>query len=76
MNKTRINNTNSYLVHVNDNTTVLLSYKTPVAALVDGVYIRTKQYYSVTTTKHINRFVGNYSNAEQVEQSVLDSLVK
>jgi len=52
---------------------VLFSYSTPVAALVDGKYYRTKQFYSVTTSKHINRWVG--ADAETVSQDFFDNLV-
>lgn len=38
--------------------TVLYSYKTPVALVrTDGVAFRTGTKYSVTTSKHINKFL-------------------
>jgi len=37
---------------------VFFSYETPVAArITDGSLIRTEQKYSVTTSKHINRWL-------------------
>jgi len=37
-----------------DNARVFFSYKTPVAAYVFGKgYVRTEQYWSVTTSRHI-----------------------
>jgi hypothetical protein len=38
---------------------VLFSYSTPVAALVFGQgYLKTDQHYSITTSKHINKWIG------------------
>jgi hypothetical protein len=55
---------------------VLYSYSTPVAAcLNDGRgFIRTNKHYSVTTSKHINRWLGG-AKAALVEQDVLNRLV-
>ena len=40
------------------NATVFFSYNTPVAAFVEGSgFIRAKERYSVTTTKHINAWL-------------------
>ena len=37
---------------------VFFSYETPVAArLTDGTLVRTAEYYSVTTSKHINKWL-------------------
>ena len=56
--RTRIDRTNAWTVTLKSGVTVLYSYTTPVAAkLCDGTYIRTRTHHSVTTTKHINRFV-------------------
>jgi hypothetical protein len=50
-----------------DGTRVLYSYKTPVAAYVVGRgYLRTKEKFSSTTSRHINRWLGNCG--EEVEQ--------
>ena len=55
-------------VSLADGTEVLFSYSTPVAALVPGKgWIRTEQFYSTTTSKHINRwFAENKSTAAEV----------
>jgi len=37
---------------------VFFSYETPVAArLTDGTLVRTEQWYSATTSKHINKWL-------------------
>lgn len=55
--------------------TVLFSYKTPVAACMkDGSgFIRTDCRWSVTTSKHITKWLAG-ANAKEVPQSVLDNL--
>lgn len=56
--------------------TVLFSYNTPVAAFVNGRgYIKTSTKYSVTTSRHIRRWLG-LMDAEEVDQSEIDALVK
>jgi len=56
---------------------VLFSYSTPVAALLpSGQYWRTKKWYSVTTTRHINKWLkGVLANVEEVEQEQIEGLV-
>jgi hypothetical protein len=55
-------------------TVVFFSYETPVAARLDcGALIRTKTKYSVTTSKHINKWVDGWP-VVLVEQSVIDNL--
>lgn len=57
-------------------TVVLFSYDTPVAAYVpERGYIRTETYYSVTTSRHINKWLGPMVADETVPQSVIDALV-
>jgi hypothetical protein len=72
--------TTSTQISLADGTEVLFSYSTPVAALVPGKgWIRTEQFYSTTTSKHINRwFAENKSTAAEVAsvpQWDLDQLV-
>ena len=56
-------------------TDVLFSYETPVAAFIEGEgYVRTMNKYSVTTTRHINKWL-NGIVAREVPQSVIDALV-
>ena len=63
---------------------VLFSYRTPVAAYVFGRgYVKTEKWYSVTTTRHINKWIGmdmpvsGYIGvtSEEVPQTYLDNLV-
>ena len=63
---------------------VLFSYRTPVAAYVFGRgYVKTEKWYSVTTTRHINKWinmdmpVSGYVavTTEEVSQTYLDNLV-
>ena len=59
---------------VTNGKTVFFSYNTPVAACVDGQYFRTGKKWSVTTSKHINRWLDGVK-AEVKEQAFFDSLV-
>jgi len=56
---------------------VLFSYRTPVAArLPSGRYICTEEKWSVTTTKHINKWLAAVTSpVEQVPQEELYRLV-
>ena len=56
-----------------DGTSVLFSYKTPVAALTDNGYYRTSTKWSVTTSRHINKWLEGV-NADTVDQEILDAL--
>ncbi len=63
-------------LHLNCGAIVFFSYETPVAAqLPDGSFIRTSTKYSVTTSKHINRWLSNVT-ADTVDQTTLDQLIK
>ena len=53
---------------------ILVSYQTPVAAFLDGRYIKTSTIWSQTTTKQIKKFIGKLPS-EPVDQSVLDDLL-
>lgn len=54
---------------------VLFSYQTPVASYIDGIYYRTEQKYSKTTSKHINAWIdGNFYEVKP--QDFFDNLVK
>ena len=60
---------------LNNGTTIFFSYDTPVAAqLPDYEYVRTATKWSVTTSKHINKWL-NGVNAAEVSQDILDNLV-
>lgn len=58
------------------NYTVLFSYQTPVAYMdiKTGKTYRTSKKWSVTTSKHINAWLGK-DCGELVHQSVLDNLL-
>ena len=64
---------------------ILFSYRTPVAAYVygEGVpiagemyrgFVRTAKWWSVTTSRHINKWLDG-GTAEEVSQTYLDNLV-
>jgi hypothetical protein len=59
--------------------TILFSYSTPVAACMKGVgddpvgFIKTDCRWSVTTTKHINKWLEG-AKAVEMPQSFFDSL--
>jgi hypothetical protein len=70
--------TTSTQVSLSDGTEVLFSYSTPVAALVPGKgWMRTEQFYSTTTSKHINAWLRKNCGGEvqTVPQWDLDQLV-
>lgn len=59
---------------------VFFSYRTPVAAFVPGTgYVRTGQYWSRTTTRHIGQYLRDHAPQDApvttVDQTVLDALV-
>jgi len=62
-------------ISLNENTYVLFSYNTPVAACVGGQYYQTERKWSVTTSKHIGQWLGGIK-AELKDQSFFDHLVK
>jgi len=54
---------------------VFFSYETPVAArLTDGTLVRTDQWYSATTSKHINKWLQG-CDALTVSQYHIDCLL-
>jgi hypothetical protein len=59
---------------VSDNKTVFFSYKTPVAAIVDGKVYKTSTKWSVTTSKHISQWLDGMQ-AELKDQSFFDGLL-
>ena len=56
---------------------ILFSYRTPVAAYVFGRgYVKTEKWWSVTTSRHINKWIGSTDRpVKQVPQTYLDNLV-
>ena len=55
---------------------ILFSYRTPVAAYVYGVgYVKTDKWWSVTTSRHINKWIDKCT-VREVSQTYLDNLVQ
>ena len=60
---------------------VLFSYRTPVAGYVygkdgfGGGFVRTKKWWSVTTSRHINKWLPENGTVKEVEQTYLDNFV-
>ena len=59
---------------------ILFSYETPVAGWHDCLLFKTKENYSSTTTKHINKYFRdqwgvNPLSVDEVSQDYIDSLV-
>lgn len=55
-------------------TRILFSYRTPVAAYVPGRgYIKSGTRYSVTTSRHVNQWIG--AGWQWVPQEEIDGLV-
>lgn len=65
---------NMTVIVIDDKTSVLFSYETPVAAMIQGKAIKTSTYYSRTTTKHINKWLRDIK-ATEVAQECLDLLL-
>tara|TARA_Y100001970_G_scaffold220333_1_gene270576 strand:+ start:1216 stop:1482 length:267 start_codon:yes stop_codon:yes gene_type:complete len=66
---------NQNLIRFNNGAEILFSYETPVAGYsMDEGYFRTEEYFSKTTSKHINNFVKDV-NAKEVKQSFIEGLV-
>jgi hypothetical protein len=57
----------------NDGTVILFSYETPVACKLNGSYYKTSQKWSVTTSRHISKWLSGVI-AAQAEQSFFDNL--
>jgi hypothetical protein len=73
----RIQNIGSNMTEVTtDKYVVLVSYSTPVAYKdkSNGRCYRSSKKWSSTTSKHINKWLDG-RKAEEVEQSVLDSIM-
>jgi hypothetical protein len=56
------------------NTFVLFSYETPVAACWEGVWFKTEEWYSKTTTKHVNKWLEGIK-AQTKPQEFFNSLI-
>lgn len=66
---------NQTVIEFKNGTVVLFSYNTPVAAFVPGQgYVRTNHKWSVTTSKHINKWLRGVIGVASVDQSVIDNI--
>ena len=55
---------------------ILFSYRTPVAAYVFGErFVRTEKWWSLTTSRHINKWLPENGTVKEVEQTYLDNFV-
>ena len=55
---------------------VLFSYRTPVAAYVFGRgYVKTEKWWSVNTSRHINKWLPENGTVKEVTQTYLDNFV-
>ena len=54
---------------------VLFSYKTPVAGYDDQGAFRSEDWFSMTTTKHINKYLGGKDVGRKESQSYIEGLV-
>ena len=56
---------------------ILFSYRTPVAAYVFGEgFVRTEKWWSVTTSRHINKWLPENGTVKEVTQTYLDNFVQ
>jgi hypothetical protein len=67
--------TNRTLLTFADGTEVFFSYSTPVAGYKPNIgYVKTNQWYSSTTTRHINKYLDD-NFALNVEQDTINNLI-
>ena len=64
---------NQNLIEINKDTEIFYSYKTAVAGKIKGKYYRTNRWYSQTTTRHINNYLGKLKYHE-CEPSFFESI--
>ena len=57
------------------NTSILFSYQTPVAGYDDQGAFRSNDWFSMTTTKHIDKYLGGKDVGREVDQSYIEGLV-
>jgi hypothetical protein len=61
-------------LELDDGTTILFSYETPVACSTVNGWFKTEQWYSRTTTKHVNKWLEGIK-AQVKPQSFFATLV-
>ena len=73
----QIKNIGSNMTELNLNgISVLFSYETPVAGWDDEGAFRTDEKFSVTTSKHINKYLGGKDIGRTIPQLEIEKLVK
>lgn len=84
LNGTRPNPNMREVSYDNGRVTIFYSYRTPVAAKIaqgptEFKYLRTKKHYSVTTSKHLNKWFARntvaFDTIEMVDASEIKNLV-
>ena len=66
---------NRNLISYDDGTEVFFSYSTPVAGYHPKLgYVRTQQWYSSTTTRHINKYLEYVELVTNVPQETINEL--
>ena len=66
---------NQTVVEYNNGSEVFFSYDTPVAAKTENYnYFRTEDFYSKTTSRHINKYLDGVI-AKKVTQQTINNLV-
>jgi hypothetical protein len=74
--KLKVIGSNQTVVSYPDGVDVLFSYNTPVAVFVPGSgYLRSSTKYSVTTSKHVNSWVGGKDIGTVISQKELDEII-
>jgi hypothetical protein len=58
------------------NFSVLFSYETPVAGWDGNGPFKTEEFYSRTTTKHINKYFGGQTDPRLVSQDDINQLLE
>ena len=70
---------NRTLLIFDDGTEIYFSYETPVAGYSNKLgYVKSKQWYSSTTTRHVNKYLGDKllgDTVSEVNQDVINKLV-
>ena len=54
---------------------ILFSYKTPVAGWDESGAFRTEDFFSVTTSKHINKYLGGKDVGRKIKKKFIEELV-
>ena len=71
---------NRTLLSFDDGTEIYFSYETPVAGYSNKLgYVKTNQWYSSTTTRHINSYLatcGALSKHSEVSQDTINNLIR